>query len=62
MAKAVSDRVSKVYALDVSRGVLECAKVLNGGKNLHYLQPILAIGQGFFVIAYTINKMHAFTL
>ena len=37
MACAVADYVDHVYALDISRGVLACAKVLNSRPNLSYL-------------------------
>ncbi len=39
MARAVADRVNHVYALDISGGVLACAKVLNGRPNIIYLKP-----------------------
>lgn len=39
MASAVACRASHVDAVDISCGVLECAKVLNGRENIAYLQP-----------------------
>jgi len=37
LAKAVSFIAGKVYAVDISHGVLECAKILNSGDNIEYL-------------------------
>lgn len=37
LANAVSLRVARVFAVDVSRGVLECARILNGQKKITYL-------------------------
>lgn len=37
LANAVSPLVARVFAVDVSRGVLECARILNGHKNTTYL-------------------------
>ena len=37
LANAVSPRVARVFAVDVSRGVLECARILNGRDNTTYL-------------------------
>jgi ubiquinone/menaquinone biosynthesis C-methylase UbiE len=37
LAKAVSSIAGKVYAVDISHGVLECAKILNSGDNIEYL-------------------------
>lgn len=39
MAHAVAERVDHVDAVDISRGVLACAKVLNGRANISYLTP-----------------------
>jgi cyclopropane fatty-acyl-phospholipid synthase-like methyltransferase len=39
MASAVAERVSHVDAVDISRGVLACAKVLNNRSNIAYLRP-----------------------
>lgn len=36
LANAVSLLVARVFAVDVSRGVLECARILNGQKNTTY--------------------------
>lgn len=37
LANAVSPHVTKIFAVDVSRGVLECARILNGQENIAYL-------------------------
>ena len=37
LAKTVSANVQKVYAVDISKGVLECAKVINSAENIEYL-------------------------
>lgn len=37
LAKAVSKHVARVYACDISKGVLECAGIINGAGNIHYL-------------------------
>lgn len=37
LARAVSPHVQQIYALDISRGVLECAKILNNADNIKYL-------------------------
>lgn len=39
MACAVAEQVRHVDAVDISRGVLACAKVLNGKANISYLRP-----------------------
>ena len=39
MAYAVADRARHVYAVDISRGVLACAKALNGRPNVTFLTP-----------------------
>jgi SAM-dependent methyltransferase len=39
MAYAVAERADHVYAVDISRGVLACAKVLNGRPNITFLTP-----------------------
>jgi SAM-dependent methyltransferase len=39
MASAVAERVDHVDAVDISRGVLACAKVLNGRPNISYIRP-----------------------
>ncbi|MCB4757217.1 MAG: class I SAM-dependent methyltransferase [Elusimicrobia bacterium] len=38
LAKHVSRKAMKMYACDISEGVLECAKVLNSAHNLTYLK------------------------
>jgi SAM-dependent methyltransferase len=37
LAKLVSEHSHKVFAVDISRGVLECARILNSSPNLVYL-------------------------
>lgn len=37
LAKAVSNFVKKVYACDISKGVITCAKIINNNKNLDYI-------------------------
>ncbi len=37
LAKAVSLKATKVYACDISKGVLECGKILNSESNLEFL-------------------------
>lgn len=39
MARAIADVAHHVDAVDISRGVLECAKVLNGCPNITYMRP-----------------------
>jgi cyclopropane fatty-acyl-phospholipid synthase-like methyltransferase len=39
MAYAVADKVDHIFAVDISRGVLACAKVLNNQPNITYLSP-----------------------
>lgn len=39
LAYALADRVAHVYAVDISRGVLACAKTLNGRPNITYQTP-----------------------
>lgn len=39
MARAVADLADHVDAVDISQGVLACAKVLNGRSNISYLRP-----------------------
>lgn len=39
MAYAVAERAGHVYAVDISRGVLACAKALNGRSNITFLRP-----------------------
>ena len=39
MAHAVAERVDHVYAIDISRGVLACAKALNRRSNITFLRP-----------------------
>lgn len=37
LARAVAPNVQQVYGLDISRGALECAKILNGAENINYV-------------------------
>jgi SAM-dependent methyltransferase len=37
LARAVSPRVKEVYACDISLGVLECARIINGAPNINYI-------------------------
>ncbi len=37
LAKSVSRHVRKVYGVDLSKGVLECARIINGSSNTTYL-------------------------
>jgi SAM-dependent methyltransferase len=37
LAKAVSPHVKKIYACDISTGVIKCAEILNKGENIEYL-------------------------
>ncbi len=48
LAKQVSQYVAKVRALDISRGTLDCARVINGAPNIEYIangEPNLKIIQ-----------------
>lgn len=48
LAKQVSKHVKKIYACDISRGVLACANVINGADNIQY---IYSGDEGFSQIA-----------
>lgn len=37
LANAVAGQVKKVFAADISKGVLECAKILQPAKNVEYI-------------------------
>jgi SAM-dependent methyltransferase len=37
LARAVSPRVQRIFACDISQGVLECARVINGAANINYI-------------------------
>ncbi len=39
LAAAVADKAAQVTAVDISRGVLACARVLNGRPNISYATP-----------------------
>jgi SAM-dependent methyltransferase len=39
MANAVAGRADHIYAVDISRGVLACARVLNRRPNITFLRP-----------------------
>ncbi len=38
-ARCVSRRVRRVFAVDISTGALECAKILNAAENVAYVTP-----------------------
>lgn len=40
LAKAASKYASRVFALDVSDGAIECAKIINFSDKIHYMTPI----------------------
>ena len=48
LARSVAERVQTVYAMDISDGVLECARVINPRENIEYLRADPA---GFAAIA-----------
>ncbi len=54
LAAAVADKVAHVDAVDISRGVLACARALNGRPNVRYSTPA-DLGQGSAVadVAYS---------
>lgn len=37
MSKAASPFVKKIYAVDISKGAIDCAKILNRAENIEYL-------------------------
>ena len=37
LAKAVSSGVKKIFAVDISAGAIECARILNPAENINYL-------------------------
>jgi len=37
LAQAAAPHVGALYACDISRGVLECARVINNAPNIHYI-------------------------
>jgi SAM-dependent methyltransferase len=47
LARVLAHHVKRVYALDISEGVLACARILNGESNLDYLT---ANEKGFAVV------------
>jgi SAM-dependent methyltransferase len=54
MARAVAQRVGHVDAIDISRGVLACAKVLNSSPNITYWTPgKLGLAPGTVDVAYS---------
>jgi SAM-dependent methyltransferase len=55
LAKAVAPHVKKVFAVDVSMGVLSCAKILNELKNIHYIHTsnVLNITDGSVDLVYS---------
>lgn len=48
LARVLAQHVTRVYAFDISEGVLACARILNGEPNLDYL---VADEKGFAVVA-----------
>ncbi len=48
LAKEVANFVRRVYACDISQGVLECAKIINGAENIEY---ITADANGLNIVA-----------
>jgi SAM-dependent methyltransferase len=48
LAKAVASHVKTVYACDISSGVLECSRIINGAPNIRY---ILSNESGFVQMA-----------
>lgn len=53
MARAVADLVDHVDAVDISQGVLACARVLNGRSNISYLRPEKLEGRPKVDLAYS---------
>jgi len=53
LAAAVARRAGHVDALDVSRGVLACARVLNGSPNITYRTPAEFRAEGVVDVAYS---------
>jgi cyclopropane fatty-acyl-phospholipid synthase-like methyltransferase len=54
MASAVASKAKHVDAVDISRGVLACARVLNGRSNITYQTPAeLARSHGMADLAYS---------
>ena len=40
LAKAASKCATSVFALDISEGVIECAKIMNFSEKIHYITPV----------------------
>ena len=55
LVRYVAGRVTTVCGVDISRGVLECARVINDSPNATYLHPadLTAIGDASFDLAYS---------
>jgi SAM-dependent methyltransferase len=53
LAAAVARRAERVDALDISRGVLACARVLNGLPNICYQTPAEFRAEGLVDLAYS---------
>jgi SAM-dependent methyltransferase len=57
LAKAASKYVKKIYACDISRGVLACANVINGADNIEYIysgeEGFAKIADGSLDLAYS---------
>jgi SAM-dependent methyltransferase len=55
LAAAVADKAAHVSAVDISRGVLACARVLNGRPNVTYQTPEqFRAGGGLVDLAYSV--------
>jgi 2-polyprenyl-3-methyl-5-hydroxy-6-metoxy-1,4-benzoquinol methylase len=55
LAAAVADKAAHVAAVDISRGVLACARVLNGRPNVTYQTPEqFRAGGGLVDLAYSV--------
>jgi SAM-dependent methyltransferase len=57
LAKAVAPHVKKLYAIDISVGALECARILNPAENIEYLSAddrgLETIPEGSIDVAYS---------
>lgn len=58
LANAVSEHTSQVYAVDLSSGVLECARILNGKPNITFLD----VGQLNEIKDNTIDLVYSFAV
>src|SRR5215203_4381170 len=57
LAKEVANFVRRVYACDISQGVLECAKVINAADNIEYIHAdttrLNAVSDGSLDVVYS---------